>query len=523
MNKHARRAVWSVVLCWGFSLSAHAALTGPQMAMELNQRFADDSSACVVDKPAFYCSGVLVRALPAAHTATFWSHDAVSTTVGAEGFAYLRADVGTRSLGQPSGLVFSSYLAAVAQGKSLDVLCAYPLVSQVDAARSDFGCAPSRTVSRSFNGHAQSQEDDRSSCALSNVGSASQWLAHFAQVGGVRHLQCSFSSRVAVQFKASLEAHRQTDASAEPMELRVRNWDASAPARMPLDALFYDVNQSNALLAAQRDQLDYFTATGEWLPVLRLNLQDSPGAVFGFDIKDQLYRGYQVAADINARYANTAPVCTDAQASFYCNGVLIRGAEASAAFHAWNPSPNSQSRNGVSFTYLRADSKVKSLAGTAGFIFRASQWPVAHPATLRCAYPANAGTSGIPGSCRASCRDSGVTTGEAWRSRYSGSPGSSCAFTPDADAFQLSLQVRSYFSSTAWNEIIIAAWPQNIPKQLPLEAFFYSSNGLAAAQFIQKDYFVTTARYLPIVKLDLNAAVGSVFSFDPQVQVVKGL
>jgi hypothetical protein len=48
---------------------------------------------------------------------------------------------------------------------------------------------------------------------------------------------------------------------------------------------------------------------------------------------------------------------------------------------------------------------------------------------------------------------------------------------------------------------MIQTWPQDIPLQISLEAFYYSlkahfpGNGLAQAQFAQRDYFQTTARF----------------------------
>lgn len=487
---------------------------GPRITAELNRRYADAQTACAVTRPAFYCSGVLVRALPANHANTFWAHDTVGTALGAQSLAYLRVDVGTRTLNQPSGVVFSSVLEAVALGKVLDVLCAYPLVSDVTAQRGAYGCAP---LVGAF------AEEDPSSCAAVNVTTVSQWLTHFAQVGGDRRRQCSFSTRVAAQFQNSMAAHRQLPATAaEPMELRVRNWNANAPASLPLNAVFYDVNQANGLLAAQRDQLDYFTATNVWLPLLRLNLSETPGRVFGFDENEQLYIGSLVAERLNSRYSNTDSTCRNGQAAFYCNGVLIRATAATSKFHAWDPSPNSVSRNGVSFTYLRADSRVRTLTGATGLIFAESFKPVAYPITLRCAYPVNAGTNAIFQSCRTpSCQDSGVTSVAIWRARYAGAPANSCAFGPDAVAFQLNMAVRASMSDTSHNEIIIAAWTKGIPEQLPLEAFFYSGGGLANSQFIQKDYYRSTSRFLPIIKVNLNATSGGVFSFDPKDQSVR--
>ncbi|MHC8342863.1 hypothetical protein [Pseudomonas sp. RT6P73] len=500
--------------------SASHAITGPEVAQLLNNRYKNTTAECAGDNPAYFCSGVLL--LPSQGPDEFWKPDAPSTTLGARSVAYVRADLDTRTLPQKNGAVFSDQFTAIGWGKPLDVLCAYPFEFPVQGTRPGFGCGWTAATKNT---------QDVSSCTALGVTDAPGWLTHFGQQGNQPARQCSLSSRDPAQFMASLIAHQSlaADWSARPTLLQVKNGDAQVPRQLPLQGLFYDVTQTGSLLGAQKDQRDYFSATGDWLPILRMDLTQAPDAVFGFNQQDQLYIGYQVASGLNARFADTSSTCQNEQSADHCNGVLIRGANASASFHAWNPSENSEGRNGVSFSYVRADVGTTKLAGTQGFIFKESFAPASHPVTLRCSYPANAGTASIPDSCRASCESLGVTTVAAWQAKYANNPGSSCAFGMGQAAFQLSIAVRSHFTNPAaklnWNEIIIAAWPQDIPKQLPLEAFFYLSEnaaGLANAQFIQRDYFQQTARFLPVVRVNLAAADGRPFTFETQDQTVQG-
>ncbi|WP_085710380.1 MULTISPECIES: hypothetical protein [unclassified Pseudomonas] len=499
-------------------ISVSQAATGPETAQLLNQRYQNTTTQCPGDNPAYFCSGVLLRGSEG--TQVFWKHSTQAVQLGAEGFNYLRADLDTRSLTQAYGAVFSDQFTAIGQDKALDVLCAYPFEFAVQGTRPDFGCGWTATV----------KAQDASSCTTQGATDVQSWLAHFAQQGNQPAKQCSLSTQDPAQFSASLIAHQRigTEWSVQPTLLQIKNWDDQAPKRLPLQGLFYDVTKTGSLLGAQKDQRDYFNATGDWLPVLRMDLSQKPDAVFGFNQQDQLYIGYQVAAKMNARYADTAATCRDNSVAHNCNGVLIRGANASESYRAWNPSPNSVSRNGVSFSYLRADVGTIRLFDTQGFTFKESHAPTAHPGTLRCAYPANASTSGIPDSCRASCASQNITTVAQWQAKYASSPGGSCAFGNSPADFQLSISVRSTMTDTArqqWNEIIIAAWPQDIPRQIPLEALFYiagSSPGLNNAKFIQRDYFQHTARYLPILRLTLTASGLSPFSFDTTDQSVQG-
>ncbi|PMQ11203.1 hypothetical protein PseAD21_13485 [Pseudomonas sp. AD21] len=59
-------------------------------------------------------------------------------------------------------------------------------------------------------------------------------------------------------------------------------------------------------------------------------------------------------------------------------------------------------------------------------------------------------------------------------------------------------------------ELILATWPQNIPKELPIQAFFYLDGGLAGAQFDQNDFFNSTGgKVVPIIKINLPRAANA--------------
>lgn len=294
-------------------------------------------------------------------------------------------------------------------------------------------------------------------------------------------------------------------------EVRVKNWNEQAPGALPVQALYYERNWAPSLLAAQRDQLDYFQRTGEWLPVLRLDLTDPAQQVFGFNQQDQLYYGYQVASRLNARFRDTSPTCRDGSQPLNCNGVMIRGVAASPQFHAWDASPNSITRNGVSWSWARADVGMTQIAGLQGLILSEGAAPSSFKPVLRCLYPFNAGTSGIPNSCRRYCDSIGVTTVATYNSL-----GSTCSLNITAPQVQLSNDVRN--RNPAWNELIIAVWPLNMASHLPLEALFFvsGSTGLKDARFIQRDFYQQTSRTLPIMRV--NLAASTPFVYDPTDQ-----
>ncbi|ANH97194.1 hypothetical protein A8L59_07220 [Pseudomonas koreensis] len=521
MNKSISMLKQWLLPLWLFSNLAFAA-TGPEVAQLLNNRYQNTTADCVGDHPAYFCSGVLMRGSP--ETGEFWKHSAIATQLGAESFSYLRADLGTRQLTQKNGVVFSDTFTAIGKFQTLDVLCAYPFTFAMTGTRPDFGCGSL----------AARAEPDPSSCAAQGVSDAQGWIAHFQQQGLQPDKQCSLSSQAPLLFKASLVAHQGLGGTwaASPNLLQIKNWDSNTPRQIPIQALFYDITQTGALLGAQKDQRDYFIATGDWLPILRMNLQQAPDGVFGFNQQDQLYTGYEVASRLNTRYEQTASTCQAGKTAYFCNGVLLRGTTASRAFHMWNPSPTSVGNGGVSFTYLRRDAGLTKPVYSQGFLVRESFAPAAYPLTAMCAYPFDGGTSRPLDTCRVRgdmCDELGITSVQAWATRYASAPRSSCAFNIDPAQFQLNIDVRpTVTNGDGWNEVMIQTWPQDIPLQIPLEAFYYSlkahynAKGLEQAQFAQRDYFEVTGRFLPIVLIDLEAPAGQVFGYNPADQLAPG-
>lgn len=515
----------TLVLVGLWALPVHA-LTGADVAYLVNQRYQSSVTQCALNRPAWMCSGVLMRALPGDASQPFAQLTAQELALQSANVAYLRHDLRTSGLATSAGFILADGLTAAGWGKPLDVRCAYPVAVTPAAATASHGCDLLTMAAPS--------PPDLSSCLPNGVTDAPGWAAHFTGNGSDVNRQCSFSAMVAKQFKASLDAHAlMSDALASgPNNLLVTAWDVAKPETIPVQAFFYDVSHGGQLIQAQRYQKQYFDATGTWVPILRMGFGPPQGATYGFDETDQLDEGFRIAARLNARYADVSPTCPGGRPAFYCNGVIVRIAEASAAFHAWNASPSSVKRDGVSFSYLRADAGVKRLIearGGTGFVVRESGAPTGYPLTVRCAFPSD-GFTGRLESCYRNddhrfCDEMGVTTVAAWQTHYlASSLMTQCPFRPDAVPFQLSIDVRHHFPNEnvlrhAYNELIIRPWPDDIPLSLPLEAFISIDEGLPQARYVQQDYQSTTGRFLPLIRVDTLAAAGKVFVYVPDDQI----
>ncbi|WP_434561858.1 hypothetical protein [Pseudomonas sp. Z4-20] len=508
-----------LMLSWALlGVTVHAA-TGPEVAQLLNNRYRYAPQQCAGGNPAYFCSGVLVSSLASGLSLKFWEHTDNALVVGARSFSYLRRDLGIRTLRESNGMVFSDSITAISQGKTVDVRCAYPLPTTIHGLE---GCGAGGTV------------DDPGSCAAQGVSDAPGWLVHFQQHGQQLDAQCSLSSRIATQFRASLLAHQQLggDWVTQPNQLQVRLWDAQAPTQIPVQALFYDLSQTGGLRVAQKNQNDYHAATGQWLPILRLDMSRARDDVFGFELWDQIYIGYEVAGRLNRRYFDTAATCPDGRASFYCNWVILRGTDVSPLFHSWNPSPASKENNGISITLLRTDSLAPRPVWPQGLLFKEMAAPSAHPQTLRCGYPYDGHTGWGTDACLVNdaCANLGIDNLEKWTAKYHASLYLSCSFDPTVTNLQLIDEIRRTIPMPEydWNEFILAAWPEDIPEQLPVDALFYSHtsyfprDGLAGARYIQDDYFKSTGRFWPVVQLRLGATDRQVFIFNPDDQCLAG-
>jgi len=310
------------------------------------------------------------------------------------------------------------------------------------------------------------------------------------------------------------------DGMARPPQLLVRNWNHDQPQRLPLEALYYLRDQPGQLGLALGHQQAYHRATGQWLPILSLQ----PGAAqpFAFEPRAQLAWGEKLAFQLNARYERVLDACPGDASPVHCSGVLVRAVDPAPGEAVWMPDERDIALNGLSFSWIRRDINTRSLHkdGELGFIFDALAEADRYPVELRCAYPFNGFTSSLPDRCAATCASEGITTVQAWRDRYEGQLGS-CTLLDNPGEIGLLLDIRKTNPASTINELIIAPWPEPMPANLPLAAFFYNifANGRDSARSTQRDLMEQTGLFKPVIRLDLQTPGAQRFSYDPDDQV----
>jgi len=85
----------------------------------------------------------------------------------------------------------------------------------------------------------------------------------------------------------------------------------------------------------------------------------------------------------------------------------------------------------------------------------------------------------------------------------------------------LAAEVRKLRSANDWNEAVMNVWPDNVPADLPLEAFYYRNTATAkdTARRYQREFNQDTAGgYLPVLALDTYAANGQLVEYRPEDQ-----
>lgn len=244
--------------------------------------------------------------------------------------------------------------------------------------------------------------------------------------------------------------------------------------------------------------------------------------------------GTDTAQLLTMMYQDTREDCGGAsRPAFLCSGVLLRATTPSTAYQFYSVSPASQSRGGVSVSYLRRDAKFKSLAFSmnSGFIFDSvMDNPASHQDyRVLCAFPIDGasdrrsgngcGDYNLTSAVETACQQLGVTTAEQWMTRYrqanpSYKQGSQCAFDVrqgathgTAKAFRESLRARNQLGSEGFemnNELVLSPWAADAPRSPSILASFYSNSaGIAGARLSQIQWYRATRQFLPAISVRL--------------------
>lgn len=256
-----------------------------QFIQELYNRTVD---ACPSGEPASSCSGIMLRGTTRADPAKgqswdVWNPNPQTVAKGASSYSFVRADASFSKLAvQANNGFIITPTEFLCQGQPASyVQCAFPRDGWT-WERNDRGCGDNTAT--------PSREDH---CQNLGINTGAAWVNDFrgraTAAGNPLRTQCGFDmSRARGQagraeaFKDFLDARRLSNASEfqEPNEVMVSNKDAPN-----ILAFFYVDAPGRA--EALKNQADYFAKTGEYRPVVRVQLPSTQGAKAQFFCDEQ--------------------------------------------------------------------------------------------------------------------------------------------------------------------------------------------------------------------------------------------
>ena len=254
---------------------AHADV-GSETAELLNLMYQDTRQDCgAPSRPAFLCSGVLLRGTTPSTAYQFYSISPKNQARGGVSTSYLRKDAKFKQLayGYKSGFIFDAVLDNPADHTDYKVLCAFAIDAGTDD-RTQNGCGDSsRTTAK---------EDF---CDQMGITTAEQWLALYRKPGEPAHSQqCAFDVRqgrgigTANAFYQSLRAMALIgdESFNEDNEVILAPWTIDAPRSPSILASFY--TEDAGVEGARLSQIQWYTVTGfqQVLPAIAMNLPKTP-------------------------------------------------------------------------------------------------------------------------------------------------------------------------------------------------------------------------------------------------------
>ncbi|MBV4493548.1 hypothetical protein [Pseudomonas oryzicola] len=248
-----------------------------------NQTVRDCGTAT---RPAFLCSGVMLRGTLSRQSYLPWDPSPGSITSGGVSFAWIRTDTNFKELplNYNNGYIFyPKHDTPPEKNSDIEVLCSFPFDGWTDI-RNQQGC-----------GTNTSYPTQSRPCNDQGINTGQQWISHFNAAPDKYKAQCGWNVREGQAYTAdrfyqsiigrSLITSTHWNGN---NELRLATWQAGTGAQLPIQSFFY-IAGTAGLLSAQDDQRRYHQSYGQVVPVIQLTLpaDKSKKATFVYRESDQ--------------------------------------------------------------------------------------------------------------------------------------------------------------------------------------------------------------------------------------------
>ncbi|MCT4713232.1 hypothetical protein MUA04_23970 [Enterobacteriaceae bacterium H11S18] len=272
MNALKRISVAAAFVLSGLAGHAFAADTG--ILDKLNAQYLNTVDTCEDGSPAFYCSGVMVRATP--NNDERFNADPTDNAA----FSYYRKDIAPSSaLGfyGANGFIFKPQAEAIATGLAVNYQCSFPY----DGATNE---RPASTLGPHCGTELTYRDGSTifyDSCKDAGVTDVDSFVAFMEQpnldMNELGLKQCAFDSNDPDDFALSVQSYAAGPAKGAWSETDLDAWVNGK--KLPLDAFFYLVDHDSSRTIALSDRDLYNSEFGVYLPVVGIDL-DKPDAPF---------------------------------------------------------------------------------------------------------------------------------------------------------------------------------------------------------------------------------------------------
>ncbi|HEY4294301.1 hypothetical protein [Luteibacter sp.] len=263
--------------------------TGAWIADDMEARYRSSVADCgTPTRPAFLCSGVLVRGTAFAPSFHSWLPSPASVSRQGVSFTYLRHDFPVEAIYIPEGFIVYPALDTPEGKEQAVIRCVFPVDGHTAGRSNACNEHPYYPVA------SKSCQDQ--SPAITTV---STWLAHFngapADPAARSQHQCGFrlvtgtpdSAAIFIEAGKATSLATPVSALTKYNEVVVQPWAQTIGARVPLEAFFY-IAGTYGLDPAQKDQKDFEATLGLRVPIIRITLPAKPEQrMFEFDPADQ--------------------------------------------------------------------------------------------------------------------------------------------------------------------------------------------------------------------------------------------
>lgn len=261
---------------------------GPAAADQLRGWYNQTAANCgTATRPAFLCSGVMLRGTISRQSYLPWDPSPGSITSGGVSFAWVRTDTNFKELplNYNNGFIFYPVLnTPIGKNSDIEVMCTFPFDAWTDV-RNQQGCGTNTDYP------SQSRP-----CTDQGINTGQQWITHFNAAPDKYKAQCGWNVREgqpnsADRFYQSIDGRSRITSSHwnGNNELRLATWATGSGAQLPIQSFFY-VAGTAGLASAQDDQRRYFQNYNQVVPVIQLTLaaDKTKKAAFAYNQADQV-------------------------------------------------------------------------------------------------------------------------------------------------------------------------------------------------------------------------------------------